>query len=554
MNQFIKTLFLLLALVTTTYAQLSVQLDSSSVALGQTFRLTLIDDNPGTRERPDLTPLQTNFTVMGTEQMANYTVINGQAHSLNQWVLLLTPKHTGVLKIPAIAIGQEKTPESEIEVTGTSSQQQQQQQDTTIPAVKFVTNVSELKPYVNQQVIYTVKLYIHRRLLDADYQPPQVKDALMVALGKPRRYQTTEHGIPYTVEELQYAFFPQKSGDLTITPPQFHALVFDAIPGNVQIAAKTTVLNVQAAKTGPDNISWLPAKKVSLQEKYDNPSTSLEQGSMIVRTITLSATGAAAQLLPKLSFETNDQFSVYPEKPTEETHYQRSNLQGVVTMNITYLFNKPGSITIPALKLPWFNTVSGHVEEAVLPARTLQVSASTTPATSTPTASSEAHPTPSLATPFKKPSAPVPSLAPKSTPQHPALAWFVAAGFALAWLITLLLWWYSRREHAGRALRKARKRVRLACRRHDPSEAKDALMDWATKQWPEASCMSLGDLASLVDSPPLKKAINTLSQQLYQNRQQEWHGDDLERHFAAYQPQRTPPLKAKKVPLPPINP
>src|SRR3990167_1245932 len=215
MSKMTTILLLLVAVSMTASAKLSVQLDADHVQLGQPFRLTLTDDTPHSHDKPDLTSLQANFTLLGTQQMSSYTVINGQARALNQWVFLLTPKHIGLLKIPPITLGQKKTKETQIEVTEEDgSAVVSSAQEEKVPAVKFVKDVSKREPYVNQQVIYTVKLYVHRRLLDADYQPPQVKDALMVSLGEPRRYQTTEKGIAYTVQELQYAFFPQKSGIL----------------------------------------------------------------------------------------------------------------------------------------------------------------------------------------------------------------------------------------------------------------------------------------------------------------------------------------------------
>ena len=550
MNTITKTLLLLLAFVTTANAKLSVALDAATVPIGQPFRLTLIDDNPGTHARPDLAPLQKNFTLVGTQQMANYTVINGQVHALNQWVLLLTPKRIGVLKIPPIAIGQEKTAESQIEViTSGRSATLSQQQDDKAPAVRFVTETSDSKPYVNQEVIYTVKLYISRRLLDADYQPPQVKDALMVSLGAPNRYQIVENGISYTVEELQYAFFPQKSGILKITPPQFHALVFDAIPGNVQITAKTTSLNVQPAPVLDQNVSWLPAKQVILQESYDNQSKRIDEGTMIVRTITLEAKGVAAQILPRLTFETNNQFSVYPETPTEETHYQKPDLLGTTVIKVTYLFNKSGSIVIPELRLPWFNVVSGQSAVAVLPTRTIQVLPSAAATTRVSTAPTKARP----AKGADKATVPVQSPLPQSMLPY-RLAWFVAAGFALAWFVTLFLWWWTRAARTGNAVRRARKRVCLACRRHDPIAAKEALIDWATKIEPEIQCFNLGDVAALVDSPSLKKAINTLSQQLYQGKQQEWQGTELADRFLLYKPAKAKRHQKEKNHLPPINP
>ena len=483
--------------------------------------------------------------------MANYTVINGQARSLNQWVLLLVPKRTGVLKIPPIAIGASKTEESQIKVEALSSPSAQE--DVKSPAVKLVTEASELKPYVNQQVVYTVKLYISRRLLDADYQPPQIKDALMVSLGQPRQYQTLENGVAYTVQELQYAFFPQKSGTLKITPPEFHALVFDAVPGQVQIKGKVTSLEVQPAPALDKKVSWLPARAVTLQETYDNESSSIAEGSMIVRTITISAIGAAAELLPKLTFQSNNQFSVYPEVPSEETHFEHSNLKGVAVIKATYLFNKPGTIVIPPLKLPWFNTVSGKPQVASLPSRTIQVAPSAASKTSLPAWPTRVNSQDSITAMRDNPDVSVQSSLLQVPVQNP-LAWAIAAGFAFAWLVTLWLWWRSRRSRAGNGIRSLRKKVLLACRRNDPSALKEALLAWALKTWAETPCFNLGDLERLIGMCDLQKSINTLSQQLYQAQPQKWSGAEFWRSFIAYKPPKTRRQKKEKFPLPSINP
>lgn len=63
---------------------------------------------------------------------------------------------------------------------------------------------------MNQQIIYKVTLYNSKHLLDADYQGPQVENALLIPLGQEKRYQTQKNNINYLVEEQNYAIFPQK--------------------------------------------------------------------------------------------------------------------------------------------------------------------------------------------------------------------------------------------------------------------------------------------------------------------------------------------------------
>lgn len=200
------------------FAQLSMQLESSKVQIGQSFRLILTLDGQSNAV-PDLTPLQDNFKIVGTERSTNYSLINGQARTLNQWTVFLVPIKLGMISIPSLQVGQEHTAPTNIEVTAGNSTQTTDKPLAKQEDIQLIAEVDNKTPYVNQQVIYTVKLYNSLQLLDTDFQGPQVDNALLVPLGDGRQYQTTENGRLFSVVEQQYAIFPQKSGELTVNPP-----------------------------------------------------------------------------------------------------------------------------------------------------------------------------------------------------------------------------------------------------------------------------------------------------------------------------------------------
>ncbi|QRN02611.1 protein BatD [Legionella sp. MW5194] len=526
-----------------TQAAVTLQVDAQKVQMGQPFRLTLtLDDESGL---PDLTPLRKNFTIVGTERSINYTVINGQARSVNQWIILLMPKRTGMLTIPSIRVGQEQTTATTVDVTEDKPDETQSMDEP--KDIMLLTEVSDEHPYVNQQVIYTVKLYYNRRLLDADYQTPEISDGLLVPLGEGRRYQKSINGIAYAVEEQQYALFPQKSGPLKIKPPVYNALVADVIPRRASVKAKATTLMVKPAPANAGT-DWFPAKQVQLTETYDQPSLTLKQGDTLTRTITVQATGAAAQLMPRLNVQKSDQYSIYPEKPLEKTTLQAENLVGTTTVKVTYLLNKSGKIVIPELKLPWFNTVTRRAAVATLPARTLDVASFGGNANAVPAASS-VLPKTSTAPVLTNP---VNASNPKQA-QNNSLAWIIAALFALAWGITLLLWWVKQRQPSGRGrLLASRNKLRDACLANDPQAAKNALLDWAHLQWPNETILTINDVARLVRDPGLKRQLMLLSEVLYQPGAHPWKGETLWRGMMTMKNNQGTPKKPN--PLPPINP
>lgn len=525
---------------------ITTQVDPPTVRIGETFRLTITIEAPHADSIPDLTPLQQDFTIVGTERSMAYSNINGQKHSVNQWMVLLTPMKTGTLLIPAIRIGQQHTLASSINVTGGAKTPALPQQHNTISNdnVWLKTETTSHELYINQQTIYTVRLYNNQRLIDAEYQPPRVEDSLMIPLGETNHYQTIINNTNYAVEEQQYAVFPQKSGKITIFPPQFNAVIFDTVPRRINVKGKNSQLNVKPIPSDYKGKHWLPASQVALTEVYDQNELTLNEGSTLIRTITLQAAGVPAQLLPTLNFDSTSQFNCYPEKPDLRNSARQQEIIGRVDMKVTYLLNKPGSITIPALHIHWFNTETGKEETVSLPSRTIEV-----------TAQESTKPTsPAILEPNK------PNISTKQIDTIPAnhsdrFAWWLAGLFALAWVITLTLWWLHKNN--PRKFNKKRgvlKQLHDASIANEPSQAQDALLGWAALHWPNQIPLNLQQIAKLVHDTSLKKQLSLLSQALYsQEKKQNWQGEALWHAMTAYQ-RKKPTAKSKESGLPPINP
>lgn len=527
-----------------TCAAVYTRVEPSVVKMGDTFHLMITIDAPGPDSIPDLTPLLENFSIVGTERSMAYSLVNGQKQSLNQWIILLAPQKTGTLLVPALQIGQQQSTATTIKVTGdpTATTTPSTPQDTaTAPdEVLLKTHIESGDLFINQQLIYTVRLYNSQRLLDAEYQPPRVEDALLVPLGDSRHFQTIMNDRNYAVEEQHYAIFPQKSGPLKIIGPSFHALVFDAVPRRINVHGKTTEIEVKPVPANFKHNYWLPAKQVALTEVYDQTIPIMAQGSTLIRTVTLQAAGVPAQLLPTLEFPSTSQFNSYPEKPELSNTAKQQELVGRADIKTTYLLNTAGQITIPALKVQWFNTDTGKIEIASLPARTIEVTAK---GTKQPT---EAPP------PAVLPTKHLNKLATEK-PDH--LAWWIAAGFALAWLFTLGLWWLRKAPPTSSKNKRAiLKQLRQACNDNNPAQAQVSLLAWAAFQWPNNAPLNLLHLAKLVHDTAFKKQLTVLSQALYsQEKNANWNGDALWQSISAYL-RKKPTAKRKSNGLPPINP
>ncbi|CAM2747450.1 BatD family protein [Legionella worsleiensis] len=543
----IITLLILWSYALISCAEIQVEVQPSQVAMGDVFKLIITDDNPQNGGVPDLTALQKEFSIYGTERHVNYTLINGQAQTASQWIISLKPLKPGILTIPAIKLGMNKSNPITINVDDNQSNQDFPQNTGQQQDVVLTADVNEKTPFVNQQITYTVKLYNSKRLLDAQYQGPQVDNALLIPLGDAKRYQTIQNTINYVVEEQNYAVFPQKSGTLKISSPTFTALVYDFNSQRVKVRDKPIELNVQPVPAQYKGKLWLPAKQVKLTEDYENTSQILEQGSTLTRTVRLEGVAIPAQLLPTLDFKETDEFSVYPEKGADKNQVKQGELVGSTEFKVTYLFNKAGKTTIPELRLHWFNTTTKKDEVAVLAPRSLEI---------TPSLSTSTEKTPPRNNEVKqvKPlTQPVPDSNLSSSINW---AWGIAALFACAWMVTLGLWlWqknypFSTKKHMKHALTQLDK----ACVECNPKKARDALLKWGRLQWPDAPMLNLSDLTKLISDPHLKKQIHLLSQVLYQSSERTlWRGDELLRAVMAFKRSSTAKKRNTNA-LPPINP
>ena len=538
-------------------ATISVHVDPPTVQVGETFRLVLtLDDQRGSNV-PNLIPLQKNFTIVGTERSMLYSITNGQTHSVHQWIVLLTAKHSGTITIPPLQIGPQQSAEISINVSSnnpsTITSDADQQGDIPQDDVMMKTEVSLQDPLINQQVIYTVKLYNSQRLVNVEYIPPHIEDSLLVPLGESHRYQTTLNGRNYAVEEQQYAIFPQKSGPLTITSPTFKAVVFDDVPRRISADAPPTQLVVKPIPADYSGKDWLPASQVALTEIYDQTATTMKQGSTLVRTITLQAAGVPAQLLPVFEAISDPQFNAYADKPGLQNTARQQELVGRSDIKVTYLLNQAGHITIPAYQVAWFNTTTGKTDSVTLPARTMEVEAviGHTPQQTAPAApieTKDAHELPpkesSLIITIKK-----------QVCLHARLIGWITGGLVLVLVLALAWQWFCKGFFARRGTtRLALKTLHEACVNNNPNHAQLALLHWAQLKWPGVEIINLHQLTKLVHHLDFKKQVALLSRTLYgQDKTIQWQGKALWRSVTRYQ-HRKPTPKSNSSQLPPINP
>lgn len=510
-------------------AGITVSLDAAQIEVGQQVRLTLTYDPHNASGNPDLSDLYKDFNILATERSMSYTVINGQARSIGQWGIVLEPKHPGLITIPVLRIGSLTSDPLQLNVSpaavhAASTSQANLPNTDSAQASTLAVTVDNPNPYLNQQILYKVTLLTHQPLLDVRYQPPEVEDAILLPLGESRPYQITRKGVVYQADEQTYAIFPQKSGPLVIHPPRLQALHYAMTPQSVSLRGEPVTVQVQPLPKQFSRREWLPSKLVRLQETYDQAATQFKEGATIVRTIELQAQGLVAQLLPDLIFPDSSDLRIYPEPAERDTRMQQGELWGRVKVKLTYVFPKPGTVSLPAVRVPWFNVKTQKQEIAELPAKSYTIIATHL---SKPPKSAVTKPRKKFAV-FAK----------THTPHAPAwrvkpitIFWggVVLAVIVCAWILGR---WWRQTTNPRRVLRKA-------CQANDIERIKWALVAWARQQWPDKDVIHFTDILPWLPAhSALYKALHAFMAYLYHpNHHKNWNGMDLWRAIIAFKQQ-----------------
>ncbi len=513
--------------------------DRALIYEGETFVLTITLDDDGTDSAPDFTPLEQNFTVLNTGRSSQISIMNGQRSSQLQWQVALAPKHTGILSIPSITLGTQHTPALAIEVLDL----QAAQTGARAPDVFMKAEITPKNPYVQAQVLYTLKIYHALSLQNASLTALEIDNALIEKLGDDVAYEEQRDGKIYRVIARRYAVFPQASGELAIPSLTLQARLVDvntttrlfSTGRRVHLATDPATLNVQPRATTAHRY-WLPAEEVSISESWVREEGEVEVGQPITRVITLTAKGLSSIQLPDIALGTPADIRSYPDQATLNDTVSEEGIIGSRQEKVALVPTSEGEFIFPEIEIPWWDTNTNTEKIATLPAYTMTVLPSAASIAATPDATLPADTDMALTPPFQ--TRQDDTLADTSTHTLLKNNMWVALSivFALLWLATLLLWWRShKRQHtvvghpvntpANVGLKQAKHALQQACKNNQAHQTQAALLAWGHAIWPAETLTNLGQLCALLKEDDLKQQIEQLNQALYgQAGRQDWQG------------------------------
>lgn len=543
-----RFLFLLLLLVSGQACAdaFFASVDRTRLSEGETVVLTLESTDPTRFGRPDFSPLDENFEVLGSRQVNRLSSIGDTPRASTRWILTLQPRRSGEVVIPPIRLEDAET----LPITLTVDAVSDASGSAKLAPVYIDASLDQDSVYVQAQAVLTLRIYHSVSMYDdSTLTPLQMQDARVEQLGEPRTYEKRIGGVRHGVIELQYAIYPQRSGELVIPGQTFSATLVDRsrnddfLPfgpraGKVsRVKSPDIPLRVKAKPADyPADAPWLPARALGLAETWNPQPEQSQVGDSLTRRLILKVDGLSSAQLPPLPATQVEGLRRYPDQPQLSDQKSESGVVGTREEREALVPSRSGDIALPALEVVWWNTQSDSLERTTLPARTLQVAEN-------PQLQGEDSPTANL---------------PVAQPQEMPELWPWQLACALLGLSTLLgfaLWWRARSQpaiqraaQAGPSPRTLLDDLKRACQSGDAQATRYALDAWARQQ-PE----TLADMAARY--VPLSDALDGLNGALYSETGQQWQGDELWKAIrnlpAAQEPSAAPQDSSA---LPPLYP
>jgi len=538
-------------------------LDRDTMHLGETVTLN-VEAQGSAGGQPDFSALSQDFNLLGTQSSQQVSIVNGASTSKTVWAVGLEPKRAGRIAIPALALGAASTSPITLTVLAQPAGAQGKPGDD----VFLEVSAEPLAPYVQEQARYTVKLYYSFGLTDGNLSEPQADGVVVQRLGQDKNYLATLGERRYHVMERHYALTPERSGTLEMPALMFRGNALDAAdpsgffsrPRTVNARSDAIQLDVKPKPAEWTGDPWLPAASMLLKDDTELPDE-VHVGDPVTRTIRLQAQGLGFEQLPELTLSAPDGAEIYPDKPDTRTRDDGTWLYGERVRKFAFVPSRPGTLTIPGLSVRWWDTTHDRAETVELAAHTIKV----LPAVGgkTPLGSGISVPAPADAPPVD---AGTPSPLAIGTASHASPAslriWQVLAALGLVlWLVTMALWWRSRRavpaaaaDIAPQAGASAQRAAFLrACSMGELAGAERALIAWARSERPDVR--NLGELAVRLENPAQLDALAALQRARYAGAPAQGVGAQLERAFRGGLAWRSAaPRREDKSPLPTLYP
>lgn len=340
-----------------------------------------------------------------TSQSSSTTYVNGKRTSsfTLTYTYMLEAKKEGTYTIEPATIKVDGTqytsngvrvkvlPPDQEPASATSTSNPEPQSEVFLRTILSKTNVHEQEAILLTYKIYYTGLEVGQ--LTNNFTLPEFKGFIKQELEQNQVQAEMEHykGKNYlTAEIYRILLFPQNSGDMTIDPARFEAVVYVQNRSRIRsifddFYATTTQLRQLEAPGVDVHVDPLPANKpasysggvgeFSITSNISN--TELQVNEAVTLTLTIKGSGNLKYVkTPEIEWPKG--FEVYDPKVTNDFQNTTRGISGTKTIEYLAIPRSGGNYTLPAIEFSYFDTKQDKYNTLHTPEYSLTISGTAT--------------------------------------------------------------------------------------------------------------------------------------------------------------------------------
>lgn len=505
--------------------EITATVDKNPVVVNESFVLTVTANEDLDANALDTSSLNKSFVVGRTNVQRQTSVINFSATRTTTWKTVLIARKAGTYTIPSLTVDGTSTQPISVDVVAASDSRANNQQD-----IFITTDISKSSVYVQQLLTMTVKLHFATELKSGTLTEPELEDAQVSQIGKDIESQDIINGKRYRIIERTFSISPQKSGQFTLTPPAFSGEIMESSGrrGNFYSFANTKPVSVLSApidievKPIPVDYqgTWLPSELIALHQEWQPKDGQFYVGEPITSILTLTAAGLSKEQLPTLEIEAPNGLRVYPDQPELNTGLTNGNLVSQQVKSFAIVASQPGTYQLPAIRIPWWNTVTNAKEWATINGQTITIK--------------------------PNPNAPIETSTPKEISSQTSsdngkvttiyvdkpswLQWL----FLGLWIASMIGWLFTYMamqnrqpvESIGKQTSVDKSVILKACKQNNAQLVNQALLPWFNQHL-DSPKTSISEALAAINDEKLTKAVEVLQESLFGKQPGTWDSNDL---------------------------
>ncbi len=221
-------------------------------------------------------------------------------------------------------------------------------------------------PYEQEMVLIKIRGIYAKKPARHSLVQPIIFDAGWMQLGSDSWTDAIHEGKPVNAYERVMAIFPQKPGKIEIGAFE-HRMTFHDLDGSwVERVLRSDPVVIEARAKPAAKGWWLPARGLTVTDSWDRAPDQLGQAELAHRTVTLEALGVEPGRLPPAPDMRSPGIMSFSD-PEERSH--ELTPEGPIS-RVTWRWTVRSITSTPAIiekvQIPWFDTTTRELREAVL--------------------------------------------------------------------------------------------------------------------------------------------------------------------------------------------